>query len=177
MPRKPLDQEAARAKVCLICLRKSDRKVNPEHIEQIKNSSNLFKNIQSWDQRVPTGICNVCVIDLKNVTDSKKSKDVLKIPKDFCFSKEVLVSPTTRSNSGDTACSCLICQIAKTKPIFPHPYYKVKDDKIFPKGAKRKSEEKPKFLFDNNLEYFENLKRFKQAEPKKPADRLLLKPG
>ena len=60
MPRKPLDHEAARAKVCLICLRKSDRKVKSDQIEQIKNSSNLFKNIQSWNQRVPTGICDVC---------------------------------------------------------------------------------------------------------------------
>ena len=94
----------------------------------------------------------------------------LRNPKDFCFFKNVLVVPKTRSNSGDTACSCLICQIAKANPILPHPYYKVslvKPNQFFPKGAKRKSEEKPKFLFDNNLEYFENLKRFKQAEPKK----------
>ena len=107
MPDKPYDHEKCRGRVCLLCLRKSDRQVNSDEIEKIRKSSNLFKSIHPIDQRVPNGICKVCKKDLKNPNAA------LKIPKDFCFSKEVVITPKTRSNSGDTACSCLICRIGK----------------------------------------------------------------
>ena len=166
-PTKPADHENCRGKVCLICLRKSDRQVNPDQIETIRNNSDMFKKVQPWDERVPKGICIGCVTDLSLLKNPKKPNPVLKIPNDFCFSKEVVVPPKTRSNSGDTACSCLICKIGKTKPILPHPYYNVPFNQIFKKGVKRKSEPKESFQFDNKLPIEENLKRLKVAEPKK----------
>ena len=83
-PTKPLDHEACRIKVCLICLRKSDLPVNSGQIEKIRNASSLFKSIQPFDKRVPSGICNVCRTDLSK-------QNALKIPKDFSFEKEVVV--------------------------------------------------------------------------------------
>ena len=166
-PTKPADHENCRGKVCLICLRKSDRQVNPGQIETIRKHSDMFKTIQPFDHRIPTGICRVCVTDLSHINDPKKPNPVLKRPSDFCFSKEVVIPPKTRSNSGDYACSCLICKIGKANPVLVHPYYQVPFNKIFKKGAKRKSEPKEKFQFDNSLPYEENLKRFKIAEPKK----------
>ena len=167
MPKKPADHETCRGKVCLICLRKSDRQVNPGQIETIRKHSDMFKTIQPFDHRIPTGICRVCVTDLSHFNDPKKPNPVLKRPSDFCFSKEVVIPPKTRSNSGDYACSCLICKIGKANPVLVHPYYQVPFNKIFKKGAKRIHEPKEKFLFDNSLPYEENLKRFKNAEPKK----------
>ena len=166
-PTKPADHENCRGKVCLICLRKSDRQVNPGQIETIRKHSDMFKTIEPFDQRVPTGICLACVKDLSYLKNPEKPNPVLKIPEGFCFSKEVVVPPKTRSNSGDTACSCLICQIGKyNNPFLPHPYYKVPLKEIFKKGAKRKYEPKEEFQWNNRLSVPDNLNRLQQINPR-----------
>ena len=164
-PTRPSDHEECRKKVCLICLRKSDRQLTDGQIQDLRNFSNVFKSIQPWDQRVPTGICLVCVTDLSK-TISGDAKTPLKFPKDFCFSKDVSIVPKTRSNAGDTSCFCLICKIGKAKPIQPHPCYKVPFNKIFVKGRPVQVQ-KETFSFDNNISVQENLLKLEEAEPKK----------
>ena len=164
-PTKILSHEECRKKVCLICLRKSDRPVKNSQIEDIKNCSKIFKTIQPWDERVPTGICWVCTKDLTKIVSSASNTE-LKFPKDFCYSKDVLILPNTRSNSGDEGCFCLICKIGRAKPIQPHPYYNVPFNKIFKTGRPVESKQEI-FLFDNKISIQENLLKLKEAEPKK----------
>ena len=163
-PTKPLDHETCRSKVCLICLRKSDLPVNSDQIKKIRNHSNLFNSIQPFDRRVPTGICNGCRTDLNKLDDPKRQ---LKIPEGFSFTKEVIIPANTRSNSGDSPCQCLICEIGKYKnPFLPHPYYKVPLKKIFKAGVKRKSEPKEEFKWNNRLSVPDNLNILQQVNPR-----------
>ena len=165
-PSKPLDHEECRKKVCIVCLRKSDKQISNSQIQELRAASDIFKNIQPWDQRVPTGICKVCSVDLSKII-SGNAKTPLKFPTDFCYSKEVLIAPKTRSNAGDTACLCLICKIGRVKPIQPHPYYNVPFNKIIVKGRPITVEKKEPFLFDNNISIQDNLLKLKESEPKK----------
>ena len=163
-PTPTLDHEKCRSKVCLICLRKADGPVNSDQIKKIRNHSNLFNSIQPFDRRVPTGICNGCRTDLNKLDDPKRQ---LKIPEGFSFTKEVLIPANTRSNSGDSPCQCLICEIGKYKnPFLPHPYYKVPLKKIFKAGVKRKSEPKEEFKWNNRLSVPDNLNILQQVNPR-----------
>ena len=164
-PTKPLDHETCRSKVCLICLRKSDLPVNSDQIKKIRNNSNLFHSIQPFDRRVPTGICETCRRDLNHL--GVRPNAALKIPENFSFTKEVLIPANTRSNSGDSPCPCLICEIGKYKnPLLPHPYYKVPLKKIFKAGVKRKSEPEEEFKWNNRLSVPENLNILQQVNPR-----------
>ena len=117
--------EVCRGKVCVVCLRKSDRPATNGQLEEIRASTILLKSIQPLDQRVPTGICNTCSKDL-NKKIKGESGIKLKIPNEaFSYSKEVLILPNTRGNSGDEACACLICKIARANVLGIHPYYGV----------------------------------------------------
>ena len=172
MPTNPLDHERSRTKVCLICLRKAKRIISSNQLKGLKVFSNLLNSIRPEDKRVPNGICRTCSDDLNKNIKSESYVKPLKIPekdgKPFCYSKEVLIAPRTRSCSGDTACSCLICQIAKANVITdPHPYYNVPFNEIIKLGAPKIYEEKEKFQWNYSLSTIENLEILKGIEPKK----------
>ena len=155
MPTNPLDHERSRTKVCLICLRKAKRIISPNQLKGLKVFSNLLNSIRPEDKRVPNGICITCSVDLNQNIKSESYVKPLKIPekdgKPFCYSKEILIAPRTRS-SGDTACSCLICQIAKANYITdPHPYYNVPFNEIIKLGAPKIYAEKEKFQWNQPL--------------------------
>ena len=142
--------EVCRGKVCVVCLKKSDRPATPEHMKEIRTSTILLKSIQPLDQRVPTGICSTCVKDVsKRIKGESGIK--LKIPNEnFSYTKEVLILPNTRGNSGDEACACLICKIARANVLGIHPYYGVTFKKISTIGRPQTVEKKEKL--DNSKE-------------------------
>ena len=106
MPTNPLDHERSRAKVCLVCLRKARLKISQNQLKGLKVFSNLLNSIRPEDKRVPNGICRTCSDDLYTNIKAESYVKPLKIPekdgKPFCYSKEILIAPRTRS-SGDTA--------------------------------------------------------------------------
>ena len=144
--------EASRGKVCVVCLRKSNRPASDGHLEEIRASTILLKSILPLDQRVPTGICNTCSKDL-NKKIKGESGIKLKIPNEaFSYSKEVLILPNTRGNSGDEACACLICEIARAKLLGKHPYYGVAFKDISKLGRPQTVEKKAKCQFNEKNE-------------------------
>ena len=159
--------EVSRGKVCVVCLRKSDRPATDGYMEEIGSSTILLKSIQPLDQRVPTGICKTCALDL-----SKKIKGEsgikLKIPNEaFSYSKEVLILPNTRGNSGDEACACLICKIARANILGVHPYYGVTFKNISKIGRPQTVEKKAEFQFDDKDHINDKLMKLLKEDPKK----------
>ena len=55
--------------------------------------------------------------------------------------------PNTRGNSGDEACACLICKIARANILGKHPYYGVAFKNISQIGRPETIEKKRKFQF------------------------------
>ena len=159
--------EVCRGKVCVVCLRKSDRPATNGQLEEIRASTILLKSIQPLDQRVPTGICNTCSTHL-NKKIKGESGIKLKIPNEtFSYSKDVLILPNTRGNSGDQTCSCLICEIGRAKITQDHPYYGVKFNKIGKRGRPETVEKKAKFQFNKNNDVNDDLMRLLKEDPKK----------
>ena len=156
------------------------------HIKELGSSTILFKSIQPLDQRVPTGICKTCSKDL-NKKIKGESGIKLKIPNEtFTYSKEVLILPNTRGNSGDQTCSCLICQIGRAKITQDHPYYGVKFKNIVAgkRGRPETVEKKAEFQFNEKNNVNDELMRLLDENPRKAGqyagqviDRLPASPG
>ena len=112
---KGIDGHAAsRGKICIVCLKKSDRSLTPNHIEGLRTCTTIFESITPEDLRVPTGICNTCksILNAKMQTSKKgKTNDrVFKIPQGFTFALHVIL-PRTRSEEA-SFCNCLLCQVS-----------------------------------------------------------------
>ena len=101
------------SKICLICIRKSDRNVTANQIKELKKYSSIFDKISPEDPRVPTGICGDCRLLLQLKINKKGQDKEFKVPSGFSFQSDVII-PKTRS-SDCVPCNCLICERAEFK--------------------------------------------------------------
>ena len=105
---------ASREKICIVCLKKSDRSLTPNQIEGLRACTTIFESITPEDLRVPTGICNTCKSILSaKMQASKKGKTndrVFKIPESSTFDLHFIL-PRTRSEDA-SFCNCLLCQVS-----------------------------------------------------------------
>ena len=105
---------ASREKICIVCLKKADRKLTPNQIEGLTKFTTIFESITLEDPRVPTGICNTCksILSAKMQASQKgKTNDrVFKIPEGFTFDLHFIL-PRTRSEE-KSFCNCLLCQVS-----------------------------------------------------------------
>src|SRR5271168_2493194 len=70
------------------------------------------------DERVPTGICNICRLQLKKKEIAAVAGDLtFPMPNLYDF-KSILVKPVTRTSN---ICDCIICKIGKLKLKEKHP--------------------------------------------------------
>ena len=109
MPNNPKTHEECRRTVCFLCMKKCDRQVTEFMKERIKA---LFKQeIDFNDPKVPSGICNSCRTNLQKRDSGQINAE---LPQLYDFQAIKIVRRTTD-------CSCLICQIGRSKFNHTHP--------------------------------------------------------
>ena len=88
--------QKAREKICVVCLRKSNKKLSPNQKKGLQNHSKIFNDISPEDPRVPSGICHDCRKILQLKIHGKGKDKPFKIPQGFSFHANVII-PKTRS--------------------------------------------------------------------------------
>ena len=93
------DHEQNRKPVCVLCLKKANRKLSDLNKEKI--NSVLQTSIHFYDSRVPTGIYESCMSTLRRASEGQKEN----FSPLFDFMK-ITLTITTRESS---TCECFIC--------------------------------------------------------------------
>ena len=104
---------AARANLCIVCLKKKDRALTTHFIEALKKFTTIFESITPEDHRVPTGMCNSCRTTLQTKLSGAGENRILPIPEGFSFISHVILPKTRLADAN--FCSCLLCEIASKK--------------------------------------------------------------
>ena len=106
-----MQHSECRKYVCLTCFRKvSGNETIYNATELVKNrlEDKVFSNIDSLDDRLPVGLCSACRLKLRRVNPADNST-----PFDFDQINKYL-EEQKRVSTRSTACSCLVCQVAKS---------------------------------------------------------------
>ena len=77
--------EFARKKICVVCLRRSKKKLSQNYINGLKEHSKIFETLSAEDPRVPTGICDGCHTTLTLKMNGKGKDRLLKFPLNFDY--------------------------------------------------------------------------------------------
>ena len=105
-----LGHNMSRQNLCVVCLKKSKRKLTKSLVCSLKEFTSIFKDISYDDKRVPTGICDLCYVILKSKLKGKAQNSEFKIPENFHFT-DVIIS----KDSENKQCNCLLCELASVK--------------------------------------------------------------
>lgn len=107
--RKAATHEENRNKVCIVCFRKGTYNITDSVKERIRLY--FMENISFNDSRVPAAICGNCRAHLLEISQGKKLVDTL--PESVDTSTIVPIM-STRNCPEQIACSCQICQVARS---------------------------------------------------------------